>query len=68
MIAGLIGTIIASMATASLLIAIRIGDATIKNAGKYPLTSSEKAILINAGYEKKDLQNIQLDLNELPTK
>ena len=66
MIASLIGAIIASMATTSLLIALRLGDAAIKSAGKYPLTSSEKAIILNAGYDHDDLKNIQLDLQELP--
>ena len=66
MIASLIGVIIASMATTSLLLAIRYGDAAIKGAGKYPLTSSEKAIILNAGYDNNDLKNIELDLQELP--
>ena len=68
MIAALTGTIIAAMATASLLIAIRLGDEAIKDAGRYPLTKDEKNIILNAGYDKEDLKSVESDLNSLPTK
>ncbi len=66
MLAASLGAVIISMATASLLLAIKIGDQAIKNAGNYPLTRYEKSSLLNAGFTSDDLSNLELDVQSLP--
>ena len=69
MISALIGSVIMSAVTVAMLVAINISDKALTNVGKYPLTSEEKNILIEAGYSLIDIENIneeikQLDFNE----
>ena len=66
MFATSLGAVIISMATVSLLIAIRIGDHAIKNAGSYPLTRYEKSSLLNAGFTLEDIDDLELDVKSLP--
>ena len=68
MISALLGCVIMSMATVSLLIGIRLGEDAINNAGNYPLTNFEKNTIIKAGYSNKDLILIQNDIKLLPKK
>ena len=54
------------MATVSLLIAIRLGDKAIDNAGNYPLTKYELETVRNVtGVTQEDISNLQLDIQSL---
>ena len=69
MISALIGSVIMSAVTVAMLVAINITDKALSNVGKYPLTSEERKILIDAGFSLIDIENIneeikQLDLNK----
>ena len=48
-----------SVATTSLLIAIRIGNNSLENVKKYPLTSYEKNLIKDSGYPQLE------DINDL---
>ena len=54
-----------SAATVSLLVALEINSKAIKNAGKYPLTSDERTMLINAGFDFSDIEIINQDIELL---
>ena len=60
--------IILSSVTVSMLVAISIGSKAIKSSENYPLTNHEKQIIKNAGYTNKDIQLIQIDINNLNKK
>ena len=65
MISSLIGSVIMSAVTVAMLIAINITDKALKQAGKYPLTSQERQILIDAGYNSLDIENINQEIKSL---
>ena len=46
-----------SAVTVAMLVAINISDKALTNVGRYPLTSDERKILINAGYSLIDIEN-----------
>ena len=50
MISALIGSVIMSAVTLAMLLAIDITDKSLNKVGKYPLTTQERKILIDAGY------------------
>ena len=50
MISSLVGSVIMSAVTVAMLIAVNITDKALNKVGKYPLTSEEKQILIDAGF------------------
>ena len=52
MISALIGSVIMSAVTLSMLLAIDITDEALYKVGKYPLTNQERQILKNAGLTK----------------
>ena len=54
-----------SAATVSLLVALEINSKAIKNAGKYALTSDERTMLINAGFDFSDIEIINQDIELL---
>ena len=54
MISSVLGAVIMSAATISMLIALRITNETFKNIGRQPLSTSEINILSNAGFNSKD--------------
>ena len=54
MISSVLGAVIMSAATVSMLIALRITNETYKNIGRQPLSSPEINILTNAGFTKKE--------------
>ena len=58
MASSIIGTLIAAMATASLLLAVESLEKTYKNAGTYNLTKKEKNLLSNAGLNSTENKNI----------
>ena len=47
-----------SAVTVAMLVAINISDKALTNVGRYPLTSQERKILIDAGYSLTDIENI----------
>ena len=64
MISALIGSVIMSAVTVAMLIAINYTDKALTEAGRYPLTSQEREILINAGL-KKYIENINQEIKLL---
>ena len=64
MISSLIGSVIMSAVTLAMLIAINYTDKALNEAGRYPLTSQERRILINAGL-KKYIENINQEIKLL---
>ena len=65
MISALIGSVIISAVTVAMLVAINISDKALTNVGKYPLTSEERKILIDAGYSFIDIENINEEIKQL---
>ena len=65
MISTIFGMIIISMVTASLLIALTVGNKTIKEAGINPLSKQEKELILKNGYNKDDIENIELQIKNL---
>ena len=61
-----LGSIIISMATVALFIAIKMGENTVSKAGNYPLTKVEKSYVLNiSSYDYDDLDNLELDVERL---
>tara|TARA_Y100000813_G_C24153896_1_gene348586 strand:+ start:495 stop:704 length:210 start_codon:yes stop_codon:yes gene_type:complete len=65
MISSLVGSVIMSAVTVAMLIAINITDKALKEVGRYPLTNEEKKILIDAGYNYIDIENINLEIKSI---
>ena len=65
MISSLIGSVIMSAVTLAMLLAINITDKALNKVGKYPLTSQERQILIDAGFKLQDIENINQEINSL---
>ena len=65
MISSLIGAVIMSAVTVAMLIAIKLTDNALTNVGKYPLTNEEKQILIDAGFNAIDIENINQEIESL---
>ena len=65
MISSLIGSVIMSAVTLAMLLAINITDKALNKVGKYPLTSQERQILIDAGFKLKDIEIINQEINSL---
>tara|TARA_B100001989_G_scaffold245662_1_gene215654 strand:+ start:447 stop:656 length:210 start_codon:yes stop_codon:yes gene_type:complete len=65
MISALIGSVIMSAVTVAMLVAINIADKALSNVGKYPLTSEERKILIDAGFSLIDIDNINEEIKQL---
>ena len=65
MISSLVGSVIMSAVTMAMLIAINITDKALKEVGRYPLTNEEKKILIDAGYNYIDIENINLEIKSI---
>ncbi len=65
MISSLIGSVIMSAVTVAMLIAINITDKALKEVGRYPLTNEEKKILIDAGFNYIDIENINLEIKSI---
>ena len=62
MISALIGSVIMSAVTLAMLLAIDITDEALNKVGKYPLTIQERQILIDAGYNFEDIENINEEI------
>ena len=65
MISSLVGSVIMTAVTVAMLIAINITDKALKEVGKYPLTNEEKKILIDAGFDYIDIENINLEIKSI---
>ena len=65
MISSLVGSVIMSAVTVAMLIAINITDKALKQVGRYPLTNEEKKILIDAGFNYIDIENINLEIKSI---
>ena len=65
MISSLIGSVIMSGVTLALLLAIDITDKALTKVGKYPLTTQERKILIDAGFNFQDIENINQEIKSL---
>tara|TARA_B100001989_G_scaffold199756_1_gene148283 strand:- start:15 stop:224 length:210 start_codon:yes stop_codon:yes gene_type:complete len=65
MISSLVGSVIMSAVTVAMLLAIDITDKALKKVGKYPLTIQERQILIDAGFNMEDIENINQEIKSL---
>ena len=65
MISSLIGSVIMSAVTVAMLIAINYTDKSLTKVGRYPLTTQEKQILKNAGFNLVDIENINQEIKSL---
>ena len=65
MISALVGSVIMSGVTVAMLLAINITDKALSKVGKYPLTEKERQILIDAGYDFADIENVNQDIKSL---
>jgi len=65
MISSLIGSVIMSAVTVAMLIAVNYTDKSLTKVGRYQLTSQEKQILINAGFNLVDIENINQEIKSL---
>ena len=65
MVSTIIGMIILSSVTVSMLLAISIGTKALKSSSNYPLTLQEKQMIRNAGYSEEEIEVLQIDINNL---
>ena len=65
MISSLIGSVIMSAVTVAMLLAIDITDKALTKVGKYPLTIQERQILIDAGFNLEDIENINQEIKSI---
>ena len=65
MISSVIGSVIISAVTVAMLLAIDITDKALNKVGRYPLTNKEREILIDAGYNSLDIENINQEIKSL---
>ena len=65
MISALIGSVIMSAVTVAMLIAVKFSDEALSKVGKYPLTIEEREILINAGFDLIDIENLNQEIKSL---
>ena len=65
MISSLIGSVIMSAVTVAMLLAIDITDKALTKVGKYPLTTQERQVLIDAGFTLEDIENINQEIKSL---
>ena len=65
MISSLIGSVIMSAVTVAMLMAVDVTDKALLKVGKYPLTSQERQILIDAGFNLIDIENLNQEIRLL---
>ena len=65
MISSVLGAVIMSAATISMLIALRITNDTFESIGREPLTEGEKNILIQAGIKPEDHNTLNNYIKEI---
>ena len=62
MISSLVGAVIMSGVTVAMLLAVRITDNALTKVGKYELTTQEKQILSDAGFDSRDIKSVNKDI------
>ena len=62
MISSLVGAVIMSGVTIAMLLAVRITDNALNKVGKYELTTQEKQILSDAGFDLRDIKSVNKDI------
>ena len=62
MISALIGSVIMSAVTVAMLMAVDVTEKALLKVGKYPLTSKERQILINAGFNFIEIENLNQEI------
>ena len=62
MISSLIGAVIMSGVTVAMLLAIEVTNNALNKVGKYQLTIEEKQILSNAGFNSRDIESVNNDI------
>ncbi len=65
MISALIGSVIMSAVTVAMLMAVNVTEKSLLKVGKYPLTIQERQILIDAGFDLSDIENINAEIKLL---
>ena len=69
MIDSIVGVIIMTAATTSLVLAVQVGGSAFRTAGKYPLTAAERELLSKAGYtDARSASLLQSDLETYPSR
>ena len=54
------------MAVVSIVIAVGLGEKTIRKSENYPLTKLEKEFVLSSGFDEDDLKLLQLSIDNLP--
>ena len=65
MISALIGSVIMSAVTVAMLMTVDVTDKALLKVGKYPLTNMERQILIDAGFNIIEIENINQEIKLL---
>ena len=65
MISSLIGSVIMSAVTVAMLLAVDVTDKALLKVGKYPLTSQERQILIDAGFNLLEIEDLNQEIKLL---
>ena len=65
MISAALGMIIMSAATVAMLVALDITTKELKKAGKYYPTVQERVILENAGFNNKEIREIEAAIEQI---
>ena len=65
MISALIGSVIMSAVTVAMLMAVDVTDKALLKVGKYPLTKQERQILIDAGFNSIEIENLNQEIKLL---
>ena len=65
MISALICTVIMSAVTVAMLMAVDVTDKALLKVGKYPLTKQERQILIDAGFNLTEIENLNQEIKLL---
>ena len=65
MISALIGVVVMSAVTVAMLLTVDVTDKSLNKVGKYPLTRQERELLIDAGFNLNDIENINAEIKLL---
>ena len=65
MISALIGAVVMSAVTVAMLLAVDVTDKALIKVGKYPLTSQERQLLIDAGFNLTEIENLNQEIKLL---
>ena len=65
MISALIGSVIMSAVTVAMLMAVDVTEKALLKVGKYPLTKQERQILIDAGFNSIEIENLNQEIKLL---